>query len=67
MTTNYMKLFLASSHGRSSWTSFFSFFLGGGMICYDSSYLGEFICFPEVLGFATKFRFRGSWVIVKTR
>ena len=53
--------FLASSYGRSSWTSFF---FGGGSSCCDCSYLGEFLC-PEVLGIATKFRFRESRVIAK--
>ena len=43
-----------------------SFFLGGGASCYVISYLGEFLCFPEVLGIATKFRFRESPVIAKT-
>ena len=61
---------LGPTYGRSSWTGFFIFFGGGGgdgTSCYDSSYLGEFLCFPEVLGIATKFRFRESWVIMKTR
>ena len=57
--------FLVGSYGRSSWTSFF--FLRGGASCYDSSYLGEFLCFPEVLGIATKFKFRESQLIAKTR
>ena len=39
-------------------------FLGGGASCYDSSYLGEFLCCPEVIGIATKFGFRESWVIM---
>ena len=43
-------------------------FLEGGTSCYDCSYLGEFLCFnPEVIGIATKFTFRESQVITKTR
>ena len=59
----FIKLFLASSYGRSSWTRFF--FGGGGASCYDSSYLGEFLCLPEVIGIVTKLRFCDSWVIAK--
>ena len=46
----------------SSWGSFF---LGGRGELYDSSYPGEFLCFPEVTGIATKFRFCKNQVIEK--
>ena len=37
-------------------------FLGGGVSCYDSSYLVELLCIQEVIGIATKFRFRENQV-----
>ena len=45
----------------------FSVFLDdffGGVSCYDSNYLIEFLWFPEVLGIVTKFRFCESRIIV---
>ena len=63
-----MKLFF----GKFSWKVLqgeFLFLGGGGSVrCHDSSYLSEFLCFLEVLGIATKFRFHENQVIIaKTR
>ena len=60
-----MKLFF----GKFLWQEFLDKFLflrevGVVMIAV---YLGEFLCFPEVLGNAAKVRFCESRVIVKTR
>ena len=54
-----------------SFPSFFFFFFffrcWGEARVVDSSYLGEFLCFPEVLEIATKFRFCESQVSAKTK
>ena len=44
-----------------------SFLVSSLASCYDSSYLGEIFCFPEVTGIAAKFRFRESDIITQTR
>ena len=41
-------------------------FSGEGVCCYDSSYPGEFLCFQEELGIATKFRFHKAGLSQKT-